>query len=59
MAASEVSAVDSRYAAFRLAIALLVMTVGAAGMYVVPVVLPSIQADFGLREPMHRLRMHS
>jgi len=48
MAAFAVSAVDSRYAAFRLAIALLVMTVGAAGMYVIPVVLPSIQADFGL-----------
>jgi MFS family permease len=48
MAASAVSAVDSRYAAFRLAVALLVMTVGAAGMYVIPVVLPSIQADFGL-----------
>jgi len=39
---------DSRYAAFRLAVALLVMTVGAAGMYAVPVVLTAVQADFGV-----------
>lgn len=39
---------DSRYAALRLIVALAVMTVGAAGMSVVPVVLPAIQADFGV-----------
>jgi MFS family permease len=39
---------DSRYAAWRLAIAVLIMTLGAAGMYVVPVALPTVQADFGI-----------
>jgi MFS family permease len=39
---------DSRYAAFRLAITLALMTLGSAGMYVVPVVLPAVQADFGV-----------
>ncbi len=39
---------DSPYAAFRLAIALVVMTVGASAMYVVPVVLPAVQAEFGV-----------
>ena len=38
---------DSRYAAWRLGVAVLIMTLGAAGMYVVPVALPSVQADFG------------
>jgi MFS family permease len=39
---------DSRYAASRLAIAVFIMTLGAAGMYVVPVALPTVQADFGV-----------
>jgi MFS family permease len=39
---------DSRYAVMRLIIALLVMTVGSSGMYVVSVVLPAVQADFGV-----------
>jgi len=39
---------DSRYAVMRLAVALLLMTVGASGMYVVAVVLPVVQADFGV-----------
>jgi MFS family permease len=39
---------DSRYAAARLAVTLLIMTLGASGMYVVPVVLPTVQADFGV-----------
>jgi len=38
---------DSRYAAMRLAVAVLLMTVGTGGMYFVPVVLPQIQAEFG------------
>ena len=39
---------DSRYAAFRLAITLALMTIGASAMYVVPVVLPAVQAEFGI-----------
>ena len=38
---------DSRFAAWRLAVAVLIMTLGAAGMYVIPVALPTVQADFG------------
>lgn len=40
--------VDSRTAWMRLLVALALMTVGASGMYVVPVVLPAVQADFGV-----------
>ena len=40
--------VDSRYAMWRLFVTLLIMTVGSAGMYVVSVVLPAMQADFGI-----------
>jgi MFS family permease len=39
---------DSPYAAARLAVALVLMTVAASGMYVVPVVLPAVQAEFGV-----------
>jgi len=39
---------DSRYAVMRLAVALVLMTVGASGMYVVAVVLPVVQAEFGV-----------
>jgi MFS family permease len=39
---------DSPYAALRLGVTLLLMTVSAAGMYVVPVVLPAVQAEFGV-----------
>jgi MFS family permease len=39
---------DSPYAAFRLAVALALMTIGNAGMYVVVVVLPAVQAEFGV-----------
>ena len=42
------SAVESRQAWLRLAVSLLLMTIGGSGMYSVPVVLPSIQAEFGL-----------
>ena len=41
-------AVDSRYAWTRLGAALALMTVGSAAMYVVAVVLPSVQAEFGV-----------
>jgi MFS family permease len=39
---------DSRYAVMRLMVALAMMTVGASGMYVVAVVLPAVQAEFGV-----------
>ena len=39
---------DSRYAVWRLGITLALMMIGSAGMYVVPVVLPAVQADFGV-----------
>jgi MFS family permease len=40
-------AVDSRYAWSRLVVALMLMTIGSSAMYVVAVVLPSVQAEFG------------
>ena len=40
--------IDSATAWRRLMVTLALMTVGAAGMYVVPVVLPAVQADFGV-----------
>ncbi len=39
---------DSRYAAGRLMLTLAIMTIGASGMYVVPVMLPTVQAEFGI-----------
>ncbi len=39
---------DSRYAAARLMLTLAIMTIGASGMYVVPVMLPAVLADFGI-----------
>ena len=39
---------DSRYAAARLLVTLALMMIGASGMYVVPVVLPTVQAEFGV-----------
>ena len=41
-------AADSRYAWTRLAVALVLMTIGSSAMYVVAVVLPSVQAEFGV-----------
>ena len=41
-------AADSRYAFGRLMVSLALMTLGGAGMYVVVVVLPSVQAEFGV-----------
>ena len=41
-------AADSRYAWTRLAITLALMTIGSAAMYIVAVVLPTVQADFGV-----------
>jgi MFS family permease len=39
---------DSPYAWTRLWITLVIITVGASGMYIVPVVLPAVQAEFGI-----------
>jgi MFS family permease len=39
---------DTPYAAARLAVTLALMTVGACGMYIVPVALPAVQAEFGI-----------
>jgi MFS family permease len=41
-------AVESPYAWLRLAVSLLLMTIGGSGMYSVSVILPAIQADFGV-----------
>jgi MFS family permease len=41
-------AADSRHAWMRLAVTLLLMTVGSSGMYVVSVMLPAVQAEFGI-----------
>jgi MFS family permease len=40
--------IESRYAWARLCVALVLMTIGASGMYVFTVVLPEVQADFGV-----------
>ncbi len=40
--------IESGYAWWRLLISLLLMTIGGAGMYAVTVVLPTVQADFGV-----------
>ena len=39
---------DSRYAVMRLLATLALMTIGSSGMYVVAVVLPAVQVDFGV-----------
>ena len=39
---------DSREAFWRLMATLAIMTIGASTMYVVPVILPAVQADFGI-----------
>jgi MFS family permease len=40
--------IESPYAWLRLAVSLLLMTIGGSGMYSVTVVLPRIQSDFGI-----------
>ena len=40
--------IDSRYAAWRLLITLFLVTLGSSCMYVVAVVLPPVQAEFGI-----------
>ncbi len=46
-AAATVALVDSRQAWLRLALVLLLMTIGSGAMYVIAVVLPAVQAEFG------------
>ena len=45
---SQIPQTDTPYAAGRLLVTLALMTVGACGMYIVPVVLPAVQAEFGV-----------
>ena len=40
--------IDSRYAAYRLLIVLAIATMGNSGMYVLSVVLPQVQSEFGV-----------
>ena len=40
--------IESPYAWTRLAISLLLMTIGGSGVYTVSVVLPRIQSEFGV-----------
>jgi MFS family permease len=47
-AAATVEAVESPYAWMRLAVSLVLMTIGGSGMYSVTVVLPRIQEEFGV-----------
>ncbi|WP_323017405.1 MFS transporter [Castellaniella sp.] len=46
--AAAVAGIESRYAWVRLVITLAAVTVGNVGMYAASIVLPSIQADFGV-----------
>jgi MFS family permease len=39
---------DTPYAAARLLVTLALMTIGACGMYIVPVTLPAVQGEFGI-----------
>ena len=41
-------AADSRYAWTRLVVTLVLMTIGSGAMYIVAVVLPAVQAEFGI-----------
>ena len=47
-AVADPSLIDSRYAAGRLLTTLALVTLGNGGMYVVAVVLPTVQAEFGV-----------
>ncbi len=47
-ASDQLGLVDSRYAVLRLVVSLLLMTIGSSGMYVIAVVLPTVQQEFGV-----------
>lgn len=46
--AAATAAIESPYAWARLAVCLLLMTIGGSGMYAITVVLPRVQADFAI-----------
>src|SRR3954454_23743721 len=46
--AAAASGVDSPYAYLRLAVSVLLSTIGGVSMWSIAVVLPSVQADFGI-----------
>ncbi|MBP7957901.1 MAG: MFS transporter, partial [Ottowia sp.] len=46
--ASDARLIDSRTAAWRLLVVVLLVTLGNSAMYVVSVVLPAVQAEFGI-----------
>jgi MFS family permease len=48
MSAGSVEDIDGRYAWLRLGISVLLATIGCAGMWVVVVVMPAVQAEFGV-----------
>ena len=48
MSGAPAAGVESRYAWLRLGVSLALMTIGGSGMYAVTVVLPRIQAEFGV-----------
>jgi len=48
MSSASAANLESGYAWWRLMVSLLLMTIGGAGMYAVTVVLPTVQADFGV-----------
>lgn len=45
---ASLSDIDSRYAWTRLAVSTLLATIGCAGMWVIVVILPAVQAEFGV-----------
>lgn len=45
---SGTSVLDSRYSWFRLTLSVLIAVIGSAGMWVVVIVLPDVQAEFGV-----------
>jgi MFS family permease len=47
-AGAKASEPESRYAWFRLAVTVVIGTIGGIGMWSVPVALPAVQADFGV-----------
>lgn len=47
-ASDSISDIDSRYAWTRLAISMLLATIGCAGMWVIVVIMPAVQAEFGV-----------
>ena len=52
---ADASLIDSRTAAWRLLVTVLLVTLGNSAMYVVSVVLPAVQSEFGIsRETLYQ-----